>query len=59
MALLGSANDKAENVRDSIFNGLLDISRKQPELTLSSCLQFVKNGVRVSLSLTRAHSLAS
>jgi hypothetical protein len=45
MAMIGSANDKSDSVRESVFTGLLDISHRQPELTLSSCLQFVKNGV--------------
>jgi len=41
-ALISSAYDSSESVKSSIIESLEDISRRQPELVLSSCIQFIK-----------------
>eukprot|EP00012_Vannella_robusta_P000552 CAMPEP_0206186026 /NCGR_PEP_ID=MMETSP0166-20121206/2167_1 /ASSEMBLY_ACC=CAM_ASM_000260 /TAXON_ID=95228 /ORGANISM="Vannella robusta, Strain DIVA3 518/3/11/1/6" /LENGTH=1620 /DNA_ID=CAMNT_0053601351 /DNA_START=1 /DNA_END=4863 /DNA_ORIENTATION=- len=41
-ALIAAAHDSSEQVRADITDSLRDVSRKQPELVLSSCIQFIK-----------------
>jgi len=41
-ALVSAANDSSQSVRENIADSLKDISRKEPELVLSSSIQFIR-----------------
>lgn len=41
-SLIAAAKDSSDKVSGDIIDSLRDISRKQPELVLSSCIQFIK-----------------
>eukprot|EP01087_Luapelamoeba_hula_P005831 TRINITY_DN1587_c0_g1_i1.p1 TRINITY_DN1587_c0_g1~~TRINITY_DN1587_c0_g1_i1.p1 ORF type:complete len:1410 (-),score=232.80 TRINITY_DN1587_c0_g1_i1:1013-5242(-) len=45
-ALCQHANDTEQRVRRTIMDALLDIGRKQPNLVLSSCLEFLRKDVK-------------
>jgi hypothetical protein len=46
-ALCSHANDGAPVVRRQITESLVDIGRKQPNLVLSACLDFLKRNAKV------------
>lgn len=46
-ALCSHANDGATAVRRQITESLVDIGRKQPNLVLSSCLDFLRKNMKV------------
>src|SRR3989344_988169 len=46
-ALCSHANDGAPVVRRQITESLVDIGRKQPNLALSACLDFLKRNAKV------------
>ena len=48
MALIDSAFDKDENVREIICSSLFDLGRKQPAMVLSSCHSYLVKHSKVS-----------
>ncbi len=51
LALIASANDGDTSVKGAIAKSLLDIGKKQPNLVLSSCYDFIQKNQKVQLSL--------
>jgi hypothetical protein len=47
MALAKAAYDKETGVRRTIINSLTELGRKQPNLLLSTCLDFLMNHRKV------------
>jgi hypothetical protein len=47
MALISSASDESSSVRSAISKSLNDIGKKQPNLVLSSCYDFLSKNQKV------------
>ena len=49
MALIDSAYDKDESVRESVMNAMHNVGSKQTALVLSSCHQYIRKHAKVNL----------
>lgn len=54
MALIDSAYDDDQDVRDTIANALFNLGKKQPALVLSSCHSYLGKHAKVKNSLALA-----
>ena len=58
-ALCSHANDGAPVVRRQITESLVDIGRKQPNLVLSACLDFLKRNAKVRACSSSSSTLCA
>jgi len=58
-ALCSCANDTAPVVRRQITESLVDLGRKQPNLVITSCLDFLKRNMKVCTVITTSAPSAS